>query len=184
VAKSNNDAFYGWLNAINSAKFRRFEEEGQPAGHDNFNYLVGTWEHRFNPQVITKTESYIMWQRDAVVGGTPSLGPAEPFGGGGGIGPDIPGITYTFGVLNYSVFQISPRDFFTIRNEWWKDTRGERSGFPSTYTSHAIGLTHNFSPTFQIRPEIDYFRSWTVPAFDLGRRKNMFFAAFDVTIRF
>src|SRR5579871_3107340 len=56
VSQSNNDAMYTWLNAINDAKFRRFEENGQPAGHDNFNYLVSTWEHRFNKLFITKTE--------------------------------------------------------------------------------------------------------------------------------
>jgi hypothetical protein len=184
VSQSNNDAFYTWLNAINSARFRRFEQYGQPLGHDNFNYLVSTWEHRFNRQIITKTESYIMWQKDAVVGGTPSVGPVKPFGGGGGIGADIPGTTLTFGVLNYTTIQITKYDFITIRNEWWKDTDGERSGFPSTYTSNAIGLTHNFNQYLQIRPEIDYFRSWTVPAFDNGLRKNQFFAAFDVTIRF
>jgi putative OmpL-like beta-barrel porin-2 len=184
VSKSNNDAFYTWLNAINSAEFRRFQQYGQPLGHDNFNYLVSTWEHRFNRLFITKTESYIMWQRNAVVGGSPSVGPLEPFGGGGGIGADIPGTTLTYGVLNYTTIEISKKDFITIRNEWWKDTNGERSGFPSTYTSNAIGLSHNFTPYLQIRPEIDYFRSWTVPAFDLGTRKNQFFAAFDVTLRF
>jgi hypothetical protein len=184
VSKSNNDAFYGWLNAINSAKFRRFEEDGQPAGHDNFNYLVGTWEHRFNKYFITKTESYIMWQRDAVVGGTPSIGPVKSFGGGGGIGADIPGVTLTFGVLNYTVIQISKKDFITVRNEWWKDTDGERTGFPGTYTSHSVGLTHNFTPWLQFRPEVSYFRNWTEPAFDNGTRKNQLFCAFDVTFRF
>jgi hypothetical protein len=184
VSKSNNDAVYAWLNAINSAKFRRFEQYGQPLGHDNFNYMVATWEHRFSRQLITKTESYIMWQRDAVVGGTPSAGPVEPYGGGGGIGADIPGTTLTFGVLNYTVKQISRRDFITVRNEWWKDTDGERSGFPSTYTSNAVGLTHNFTPNLQIRPEIGFYRSWTVPAFDNGTRKNQFMCAFDVTLRF
>lgn len=184
VAKSNNDAFYGWLNAINDAIFRRFDVNGQPAGHDNFNYVVGTWEHRFNKQFVTKTESYFMWQRNAVVGGTPSIGPVEPFGGGGGIGADIPGTTLTFGVLNYTLIVLTRKDFITIRNEWWKDTDGERSGFPSTYTSNAIGLSHNFTDTFQVRPEIGYYRSWTVPAFDLGTRKNQIMCGFDVTLRF
>jgi hypothetical protein len=184
VSQSNNDAFYGWLNAINNAKFRRFDLDGQPAGHDNFNYVVGTWEHRFSKRFVTKTEAYFMWQRDAVVGGTPSIGPTESFGGGGGIGADIPGTTLTFGVLNYTLIVLSPRDFITIRNEWWKDTDGERSGFPSTYTSNAIGLTHNFTDVWQIRPEIGFYRSWTVPAFDLGTRKNQVMAGFDVTYRF
>ena len=47
----------------------------QAFGHDNFNYLVGTWQHKFNKWVHTKTEAYFMWQRDAVLGGTPSIGP-------------------------------------------------------------------------------------------------------------
>jgi hypothetical protein len=184
VAKSNNDAAYVWLNAINNAKFRRFEVDGQPAGHDNFNYLVGTWEHRFNREFITKTEGYIMWQRDAVVGGTPSLGPVEPFGGGGGIGADIPGTTLTFGVVNFTIHQLDAKSFFTIRNEWWKDTDGERSGFPSTYTSNAIGYSRYLTPNILWRPEIGYYRSWTVPAFDNGTRKNQLMCAFDFTIRF
>ena len=62
----------------------------RPAGHDNFNYLVGTWQHKFCDEIHTKTESYFMWQRNAVVGGTPSIGPVKSFGGGGGIGPNIP----------------------------------------------------------------------------------------------
>jgi hypothetical protein len=184
VAKSNNDAFYGWLNAINSANFRRFEEEGQPSGHDNFNYVVGTWEHRFNKLFLTKTEGYYMWQRNAVVGGTPSLGPVKSFGGGGGIGADIPGTTRTFGLVNYTLLAITKRDFITFRNEWWKDTNGERSGFPSTYTSNAIGLSHNFNQDLQIRPEIGYYRSWTVPAFDNGTRRNQLMAGFDFTVHF
>jgi hypothetical protein len=184
VAASNNDAVYAWLNAVNDAIFRRFEQYGQPMGHDNFNYLVATWEHRFSKEAFTKTESYIMWQRNAVVGGTPSAGPVEPYGGGGGIGADIPGTTLTFGVLNYTCIQFSPKDFITIRNEWWKDTDGERATFPGTYTSHAIGWTHNFTPELQIRPEIGYYRNWTNPAFDNGTRQGMIMAGFDFTIRF
>jgi hypothetical protein len=185
VAQSNDDAIYAWLNAINTAKFQTFNApDGTPEGHDNFNYLVATWEHRFNRQIITKTESYIMWQHDAFVGGSSSSGEPESFGGGGGLGTFIPGTTLTFGVLNYTVMQFSRRDFITVRNEWWKDSDGERSGFASTYTSHAIGLTHNFTPYFQIRPEIDYMRSWTVPAFNNGSRRNQFVCAFDCTLRF
>jgi len=186
VSQSNNDAVYAWLNAINNAKFRRFSVRGQPVGHDNFNYMVGTWEHRFNQHFFTKTESYFMWQRDAVVGGTPSEGEILPFGGGGGIGADIPGTTLTFGVLNYTCYAFTHRDFITIRNEWWKDTDGERSGYPNTYTSNAIGWSHNFDDqgNVQVRPEIGYYRAWNTPAFDNGLRKNEVMLAFDFTIHF
>jgi len=44
VSLSNNDSIYLVLNSINTAKFQRFKEDGQRAGHDNFNYLVGKWK--------------------------------------------------------------------------------------------------------------------------------------------
>ena len=74
--RENNDAFYTCLNNINDGKFRYFMADGHKSGHDNFNYVVTTWEHRFNKKIHTKTEAYYMWQFDAVVGGTPSLGAA------------------------------------------------------------------------------------------------------------
>jgi hypothetical protein len=184
VAKDNNDSVYLVLNNINNARFRYFMTHGQFAGHDNFNYLVGTWQHRFTPQILTKTEAYIMWQRDAVLGGTPSLGPVKPFGGGGGLGAPIPGTSETYGVVNYTMFQTSPKGFITFRNEVWRDEQGERTGFPGVYTSHSFGFTHNFSQWLQVRPEVGYYRNWTIPAFDLGTKHAMLMAGFDVTLRF
>jgi hypothetical protein len=184
VSKSNNDSIYAVLNDIDSAKFRRFELDGQPAGHDNFNYPVVTWQHRFNQIIHTKTEGYFMWQFDAVKGGTVSIGPPRSFGGGGGIGADIPGTSLTYGVVNYTMFHLWKRGFVTVRNEWWKDEDGERSAFPGNYSSHAVGITHNITPYLQVRPEVGFYRNWNTPAFDLGTRQNMLMAGTDVTLRF
>jgi hypothetical protein len=184
VSKDNNDAFYTWLNAINNAEFRHFQQYGQPLGHDNFNYIVTTYEHRFNKCVHTKTEAYYMWERNAEVGGTPSAGPVKPFGGGGGDGTLIPGLTQAYGVLNYTMFGLTKRDYFTVRNEWYKDESGFRTGFRGNYTSHTIGLSHQFNDVFMVRPEIGYYRNWTQPAFDLGTTKGLWIYGFDVTMRF
>ena len=51
------------------------------------------------------------------------------------------------------MFQVSKRDYFTVRNEWWRDERGERSGFASTYSSHTVGWSHQREePGFRRRP--------------------------------
>jgi hypothetical protein len=184
VALDNNNAFYTWLNAINNAEFRHFQQYGQPLGHDNFNYLVTTWEHRFSPQVHTKTEAYYMWERNAEIGGTPSAGPVEPYGGGGGDGKLIPGFTQAYGVLNYTMFGLNKRDYVTVRNEWWKDESGFRSGFRGTYTSHTLGLSHQFNDVLMLRPEIGYYRNWHEPAFDLGTKQGVWIYGFDLTLRF
>ena len=184
VSHDNKDSVYLVLNSINAAKFRRFQMYGQPMGHDNFNYFVGTWQHKFNDDIHTKTEAYFMWQRDAVLGGTPSAGPVRSFGGGGGIGPDIPGSCYTYGLVNYTMFKLSKKAFVTFRNEVWHDGKGERSGFPGTYTSNALGLTYNFNTILQIRPEVGYYRNWNHRAFDLGERRSLVMFGVDMTLRF
>jgi hypothetical protein len=184
VSEDNNDSIYTVLNNINDAEFRHFDLAEGPAGHDNFNYLVSTWQHKFNDDVHTKTETYCMWQRDAELGGTPSLGPARRFGGGGGDGQLLPGMSYAYGVLNYTMFATSKKSFLTVRNEWWKDERGMRAGYPGNYTSHAIGITHNVNAVLQVRPEIGLYRNWNQPAFDLGTKKNLWLCGFDVTYHF
>jgi hypothetical protein len=184
VSQSNNDAFYTCLNNVNNAKFRYFFADGHKAGHDNFNYIVSTWEHRFSQAIHTKTEAYYMWQFDAVVGGTPSLGPPMSFGGGGGLGKFLPGNSPAYGVLNYTMFQLSKRDYFTLRNEWWRDQRGERSGFATNYSSNTIGISHQFNDRVMIRPELGFYHSYDVPAFNLGKNKNLLMGGFDLTVRF
>jgi hypothetical protein len=184
VSADNNDALYTWLNNINSAEFRHFVQYGQPLGHDNFNYLVTTWEHRFSEEIHTNTEAYYMWQYDAERGGTPSAGPVQPFGGGGGDGVLLPGLSRTYGVLNYTMFGLDKQNYITVRNEWFRDERGMRTGYAGTYTSHSIGLSHQINDDLLIRPEIGYYRNWTQPAFDNGTRNGILMAGFDVIFRF
>jgi len=184
VSEDNNDSAYIVLNNINTAKFQHFEENGQPAGHDNFNYVVGTWQHRFSQTVHSKLAGIFMWQRDAVLGGTPSIGPLQSFGGGGGRGALLPGTSLTYGILNYTMIQVAPRDFITVRNEWWRDERGMRSGFAGHYSSHTIGLAHQLNDVVMIRPEAGYYHNYTRPTFGLGTEKGMFMVGTDVTLRF
>jgi len=186
VAEDNNDSVYLVLNNINGAHFQRFEVEGQPAGHDNYNYIVGTWSHRFTSSgnIHTQTEAYYMWQFDAVVGGTPSIGPVRSFGGGGGIGANIPGVSQTYGILNYTMFGITHRDYLTVRNEWWRDQQGERSGFATNYTSNTLGWSHQITDSMMIRPEIGYFHSYNANAFNLGKKNYLWQGGVDMTLRF
>jgi hypothetical protein len=184
VAKDNNDAMYAWLNAINNAEFRHFPQYGQALGHDNFNYFVATWEHRFSKEIHTKTEGYFMWEHDAEIGGTPSAGPVKSFGGGGGDGITIPGRSQAYGILNYTMFAFTGMDYITVRNEWYRDETGFRTGYAGNYTSHTIGLSHYFNNVFCVRPEIGYYRNWSSPAFDLGTKHGMWLYGVDMFLRF
>jgi hypothetical protein len=183
VSEDNMDSVYTVLNAINNANFRYFLQDGKPSGHHNYNIIQSTWQHKFTDTFFTKTEGYLMWEHDAAVGGTPSIGPLQ-FGLGNGLGPTVPGTSLTYGLLNYTVWQWSKKDFWVLRNEWMQDEHGTRYGFAGNYSSHSVGWTHNFTPHLQIRPEFGYYRNWNSPAFDNGLRKDMFMFGFDMTLRF
>lgn len=183
VADDNCDSVYTVLNAINNAEFQYFDVRGMPAGHHNYNIIQSTWQHKFSDQVITKTEAYLIWERDAAVGGTPSIGPFQ-FNSGGGLGPTVPGLSLTYSVLNYTMFKVSDKAFVTFRNEWVKDENGTRYGFPGNYTGNAIGLTYNFNSLLQIRPELGYYRNWNNLAFDNGARHELLIFGVDMTLRF
>jgi hypothetical protein len=184
VSLDNNDSAYVVLNNVNTAKFRHFDVNGQPAGHDNFNYVVGTWQHRFTKEIHSKLAGIYMWQRDAVLGGTPIIGPVQSFAGGGARGAILPGLSQTYGILNYTMVQVAPRDFVTVRNEWWRDDRGMRSGIAGHYSTHAIGLTHQFNDIVMIRPEAGFYRCYTRPAFDQATEKNLYMVGADMIVRF
>jgi hypothetical protein len=61
---------------------------------------------------------------------------------------------------------------------------GPHGGTKSRNASHTIGLSHQFSDLVIIRPEIGFYHSYDVPAFDLGKNKNLLMSGFDFTIRF
>jgi hypothetical protein len=183
VSEDNNDSFYTVLNAINNAQFQYFTLRGVPAGHHNYNIIQSTWQHRFSERFQTRTEAYYMWEFNASVGGTPSIGPVQ-FNSGGGLGAFVPGRSDTYGLLNYTAYAFSKSDFLVLRNEWMKDEHGTRYGFAGNYSSHSIGWTHFINPLLMVRPEIGYYRNYNTPAFDNGLKKDMWLAGFDVTLRF
>ena len=82
------------------------------------------------------------------------------------------------------MFQLTQRSFLTVRNEWWNDQEGERTGYATPYTDNTIGVTFFANPDLMIRPEVGYYRSWDTPAFNNGTRQNMILAGCDVTLRF
>jgi hypothetical protein len=82
------------------------------------------------------------------------------------------------------MFGLSKRDYISVRNEIWRDDRGERSGFASTHTSHTVGLSHQLSDVLAIRPEVGYFHSYDAKAFDLGRKNYLWQFGADMIARF
>ncbi len=184
TSKRNNDSIYGGVCDINNGRYRLAREVNNsraivdqlnslgsqltPAitfnmpkipAHDNLQQFNLTWSHRFNKRgtVITMTEAYLLYSIDALTGGTVNNGPPRRFFTGVGPGTFLPGTSLAWGVVNYTAFKISPKDFIVIRPvDYLGDPRGWRTGFAGTFTSWTVGWTHRFNDKLCIRPEIRY----------------------------
>ncbi|MBC9934960.1 outer membrane beta-barrel protein [Chitinophaga qingshengii] len=179
VSGNNNNSLYGGINSLGQGRYKN--------EHDNLQMVVATWGHRFSPKVHMNTEVYYIWQHDAAVGGTAIDGPPKEWYMNTGLGATIPGIASAVGAVNYFLIQLSSqKDYLCVRNDLLNDPQGNRTGFPTLYTSHTIGWVHHFNPLLRIRPEVRYERAWRNDAtpYDNGLRRDQFTAAMDLIVRF
>jgi len=179
VSKSNNDSIYGGIDSINGGRFK--------AGHDNLQQSNLTWTHRFNESgtFLTSTEAYYIYQSGALIGGTVNNGPPHSWFEGVGPGAPIAGNAPAVGVVNYTEWKFSRKDFLSIRPiDYLVDLKGERTGFATTYASWTVGVTHRFNELISIRPEVRYEYAFSARPYDNGTRRGQLMFATDAIIRF
>jgi hypothetical protein len=154
VSASNNDMLYPCVESYN----------GKNQTYNNLQEYVLTWGHRFSANVHTLTEGYRLY-----VINQPGLKPGQD---------------PAYGIVNYFNIELNPTNMLVIRNEWYKDEVGQRTGFATRYTSHTIGMTHWLSQDMEIRPELRYEHSYDLPAYDNGKKSSQATALLDVILHF
>ncbi len=181
ISKSNQDSIFGGVDSINSGHYRLKQT------HDNLQQFNLTWSHRFTRRLNIATEGYYLYQYNALKGGTVNYGPIRAFGGGGGPGKYLPGLSPVFGFVNYVNYKVSDKDYVTLRPiDFLGDCRGERTGFATTYSSWTLGMCHRFTPLLCIRPEVRYERALNghQNPYDNGLRRYQFTFGMDLIKRF
>lgn len=167
---SGNDSVYAVANGINSGTW----------GYNNLQWYGVTLYHKFNEQWHISWESYLLYQRNVLN----ITDPAGIIANGGypfnsnQIQYNAPGfatcsdpnaVTCTARVwtsLAYLNYKWSPMDNISFRAEYYYDEEGQRTGTATRYAELGIGWQHWFSPQVEIRPEIDYYRSFNAAAFN------------------
>ena len=56
----------------------------------------------------------------------------------------------------FTMCRVAPNAFLTLRNEWWDDPDGYRSGYGSAYYEGSIGAQYWPNKLIMIRPEIRF----------------------------
>jgi Putative beta-barrel porin-2, OmpL-like. bbp2 len=168
TSPNQKDSVYVGDNAFNNGEF----------GYNNLQQIVGTWTHKFNDKVSTTTEVLYMYMNDAKTHPTAAV----PFQSGSF--PVKSGYAPEWGILNYTMFRIAPTAFFTVRNEFYNDIVGNRTGHATAYSEHSVGITWWPDKIVTLRPELRFDHSYDTAAFDNGTRRNQFTASMDFIIHY
>jgi putative OmpL-like beta-barrel porin-2 len=168
ISPSQSDSIYAGDNAFNNGEF----------GYNNLQQIVGTWTHKFNDKIYTATEGLYMYMNDAKTYPTAAV----PFQSGSF--PVKPGYAPEWGILNYTMFRIAPSAFLTLRNEFYDDSVGSRTGHATKYSEHSLGITWWPDKIITLRPEVRFDHSYDTAAFDNGMRRNQFVASMDFIIHY
>jgi hypothetical protein len=163
------DEIYGCANSLNDSKY----------AYNNLAAYYLTWYHKINSKWHTDTESWYQYMRDV-----PSVFGSIPTERGSNGAWCNPGQQSCFApewaIVNYVEKQFGKKDYLSIRNEFFDDIRGQRTGYKTTYSEHLIGWGHWIGSTILLRPELSYLRAYDRPAFDSGTKQNQAMVAGDL----
>jgi hypothetical protein len=175
VSRSGNDSLFGGVDSVGKGYYLN--------GHDDLQVAALTWSHKFTERLHTLTESYYIWERNALEGGTVTNGPPQSFAPFTGPGKFLPGLSDSFGLVNYTPYKLSDKSYVVLRNDVLNDPRGFRTGFPGTYAEATLGWIYHITPWCISRPEVR-FDYGTTKAYDNGTKRDQFTFNWDIIIRF
>ncbi len=167
--RTGSDTIYSCANSINSGKY----------AYNNLAAFYLTWYHKINRNWHFDTETWYQYERDvpSVFGSLPT-----ETGANGAWCRSWEQKCYApeWAVLNYLERQVGKHNTLSIRNEYFDDIRGQRTGFKTKYTEHEIAWNHWIGSSIVFRPEIRYEHSYLIPAYDNGTKKSQFQIAGDM----
>jgi hypothetical protein len=164
--QNGGDNHYLCLNSLNDQKY----------AYNNVQSGYYTWYHKINSSWHTATEWWYMWEKDVpnIAGNVSNPPPTETNANGAFCNPPETAI------VNYTEKQLGPKNYITIRNEFFDDIKGQRTGFKTKYSEHLLGWGHWIGTTILMRPELRFEHSYDVPAYDYGTKKTQLMLAGDV----
>jgi Putative beta-barrel porin-2, OmpL-like. bbp2 len=173
------DNIYTCANSINDSKY----------AYNNLAAYYATWYHKYSKSGSwhSSTESWYQYERQTPNVNNP-IGATfiEPNANGAVCNNayEVRCYSPSWAIVNYQEDQLSKHDYISIRNEYFDDIKGQRTGFKSRYSEHLIGWGHWVGSTVLFRPELRYERSYDAAAYDNGTKKNQLTLSADMILFF
>jgi hypothetical protein len=167
--RGGHDEIYGCANSINSGKY----------AYNNLAAFYMTWYHKINNNWHFDTESWYQYEKDV-----PSIFGSLPIENGANGAWCRAGEQKCYApewaILNYVERQFGKHDTLSIRNEYFDDIKGQRTGYQTKYSEHMISWNHWIGSSLVFRPEVRFEHSYLIPAYDDGTKRNQLIVAGDM----
>jgi hypothetical protein len=147
--QKGGDNLYLCANSINDGKY----------AYNNLAAYDLTWYHKIKGSWHTATESWYQDESQTPNVLNPAASSLIQTNANGAVCATATQLTCfapEWAVVNYVEKPLSKRDYFTIRNEYMDDMRGQRTGFKTKYSEHLIGWGHWIGSTILFRPELRF----------------------------
>lgn len=182
LSDSGRDDIYPCANTINNGKY----------SYNNLQHMVLTWYHAFNPDGFMKnwhtdTETYYMWERRVPNLDNPRASYLLIHNANGAFCADNSSLTCTapeYGIVNYLEYRFRPNAYLTIRNEYYNDFAGQRTGYATQYSEHFVGICWWLGDVVTIRPGLRFDYAYNKLVYDNGRRYGQFTAETDMIFHY
>jgi len=168
------DNIYICANQINDGKYN----------YNNLAAYYATWYHKFGQSKWHMAwETWYQYMKDTPNVTNPAAASLLITNSNGAICNTTIELTCfapDWATVHYLSRQVGRKDAIVVRNEYFDDLRGQRTGFKTTYSEHDISWNHWIGTTVVFRPELRYDHAYDAPAFDNGTKKSQLMFAADV----
>jgi hypothetical protein len=170
---NGGDEIYACSNSMNDGKY----------AYNNLAAYYLTWYHKINSKWHTDFESWYQYESK-----TPNIFNAagqkliqtNANGAWCKNAYEVTCYAPEWTILNYVNRQLGNRDFVSVRDEFFDDLRGQRTGIKGRYVEGGVSWNHWIGSTIVMRPEVRWEHNFDNPAYDGGNRHSQFMFAADI----
>ena len=171
--RDGQDDIYLCANSLNDSKY----------GYNNLAAYYATWYHKINSKWHTDFESWYQYETKTPNIFNPAAASLLIVNANGAWCKTAAQLTCyapEWSILNYTNRQLKSHDFISLRDEFFDDLRGQRTGIKGRYVEYGLSWNHWIGSTLVFRPEVRWEHNFDNLAYDGATRHSQFMFAADV----
>jgi len=171
--RDGQDDIYVCANSLNAGNY----------AYNNLAAYYATWYHKINDKWHMDYETWYQYESHTPNIFNPAAAPLLILNADGAWCKTAAQLTCyapEWTILNYTARQLKSHDFIALRDEFFDDLRGQRTGIKGRYVEDGISWNHWIGSTLVFRPELRWEHNFDNPAYDGANRHSQFMFAADM----